>query len=73
MTGTDLCVNKPHLSRSYLNHLVILCLFSPLKHPVRITAGVDVPFGLYESETWSRSLREEHTLRMFENVLLKAF
>ena len=23
MTGTDLCVNKPHMSRSYLNHLVI--------------------------------------------------
>jgi hypothetical protein len=23
MTGTDLCVNKPHKSRSYLNHLVI--------------------------------------------------
>ena len=22
MTGTDLCVNKPLLSRSYLNHLV---------------------------------------------------
>jgi len=22
MTGTDLCVNKPHQSRSYLNHLV---------------------------------------------------
>jgi hypothetical protein len=22
MTGTDLYVNKPHLSRSYLNHLV---------------------------------------------------
>jgi hypothetical protein len=22
MTGTDFCVNKPHLSRSYLNHLV---------------------------------------------------
>ena len=22
MSGTDLCVNKPHLSRSYLNHLV---------------------------------------------------
>jgi hypothetical protein len=22
MTGTDLCVNKPHKSRSYLNHLV---------------------------------------------------
>ena len=22
MTGTDLCVNKPHMSRSYLNHPV---------------------------------------------------
>jgi hypothetical protein len=22
MTGTDLCVDKPHKSRSYLNHLV---------------------------------------------------
>jgi hypothetical protein len=22
MTGTDLCVNRPHTSRSYLNHLV---------------------------------------------------
>jgi len=22
MTGTDVCVNKPHQSRSYLNHLV---------------------------------------------------
>jgi len=26
MTGTDLCVNKPHMSWSYLNHLVLwLC------------------------------------------------
>ena len=23
MTGTDLCVNKPHKSRSYLNHFVL--------------------------------------------------
>ena len=22
MTGTDFCVNNPHMSRSYLNHLV---------------------------------------------------
>ena len=22
MTGTDFCVNKPHISRSYMNHLV---------------------------------------------------
>jgi hypothetical protein len=25
MTGTDLCVNKPHKYRSYLNHLVFSC------------------------------------------------
>jgi len=24
MTGTDLCVNKPNQSRSYLNHLVLI-------------------------------------------------
>jgi hypothetical protein len=23
MSGTFLCVNKPHLSRSYLNHLIL--------------------------------------------------
>ena len=27
MTGTDLCVNKPHQSRSYLNHLVQVHIF----------------------------------------------
>jgi len=26
MSGTDLCVNKPHQSRSYLNHLVLPAL-----------------------------------------------
>jgi len=26
MTGTDFCVNKPHMSRSYLKHLVFLDL-----------------------------------------------
>ena len=29
MTGTDLCVNKPHLSRSYLNHLVSITAKDP--------------------------------------------
>ena len=24
MTGTDFCVNKPHMSQSYLNHHVLL-------------------------------------------------
>jgi len=32
MTGTDLCVNKPHKSRSYLNHLVSLSPRTPRRH-----------------------------------------
>jgi hypothetical protein len=43
MTGTDLCVNKSHLSRSYLNHLVYngyrVC-FLGVKRPGR---GVNHP------------------------------
>ena len=27
MTGTDLCVNKPHQSQSYLNHLVYIYIY----------------------------------------------
>jgi hypothetical protein len=33
MTGTDLCVNKPHKSRSYLNHLVSSSALPTLKRP----------------------------------------
>ena len=32
MTGTDLCVNKPHLSRSYLNHLVCIYIYIYIPH-----------------------------------------
>ena len=40
MTGIDLCVNKPHKSRSYLNHLVFVLLCNLLNscvlliHPI---------------------------------------
>ena len=27
MTGTDFCVNKPHMSQSYLNHLVYIYIY----------------------------------------------
>ena len=40
MTGTDMCVNKPHKSRSYLNH------------PVEDACGLKVNiYGKKEKET----------------------
>jgi hypothetical protein len=30
-----------------------------------------LPEALYECETWSLSLREEHGLRVFENMVLR--
>jgi hypothetical protein len=30
-----------------------------------------LPVVLYQCETWSLTLREEHTLRMFENRVLR--
>ena len=57
MTGTDLCVNKPHQSRSYLNHLVYKTII--------------LPVVLYGCETWSLTLREERRLRVFENRVLR--
>jgi hypothetical protein len=30
-----------------------------------------LPFVLYECETWSPTLREEHTLRVYENRVLR--
>jgi hypothetical protein len=32
-----------------------------------------ISFVLYGCETWSLTLREEHTLRVFENSVLKLF
>ena len=37
MTETDFCVNKPHMSRSYLNHLVIWQLCQQIKCSETIT------------------------------------
>jgi len=31
MTGTDLCVNKPQMSRSYLNHLVYTHIYTHIR------------------------------------------
>jgi hypothetical protein len=39
MTGTDLCVNKPHKSRSYLNHFVYYALGIVPGDPLRSYCG----------------------------------
>jgi hypothetical protein len=44
MTGTDLCVNKPHKSRSYLNHLVFSIdkICASLMHSLKLTKINDI-------------------------------
>ena len=38
MIGTDFCVNKPHMSRSYLNHLVcFVCLFNFVNYVILLS------------------------------------
>jgi hypothetical protein len=38
---------------------------------VRIYKTIILPMVLYGCETWSLTVREEHTLRVFENRVLK--
>ena len=38
---------------------------------MKISRTVILPVVLYECETWSLTLREEHRLRMFENRVLR--
>jgi hypothetical protein len=38
---------------------------------IRIYEIIILPVVLYECETWSLTLREEHRLRVFENRLLR--
>jgi hypothetical protein len=38
---------------------------------IRICKIIILPELLYGCETWSLTLREEHTLRMFENRVLR--
>jgi hypothetical protein len=53
-----------------VHNLLSSCLISKnLKFKVRKT--VILPVVLYECETWSLTLREEHILRVFENRVLR--
>jgi hypothetical protein len=38
---------------------------------VKIYKTIILPFVLYGCDTWSLTLREEHTLRVFDNRVLK--
>jgi hypothetical protein len=40
---------------------------------IRIYKTVSLPVVLYECETWSLTLREEHRLKVFENRVLRIF
>jgi hypothetical protein len=44
-------------------------LFKIIK--IRIYKNIILPVVLYECETWSLTLREEHRLRVFENRVLR--
>jgi hypothetical protein len=45
--------------------------FIPKYLKIKIYKTVILPVVLYECETWSLSLREEHRLRFFENRMLR--
>jgi hypothetical protein len=45
----------------------------PKFRSVKIYKTVILPVVLYGCETWSLTLREEHTLRVFENRVLRIF
>jgi hypothetical protein len=38
---------------------------------VKLGLSIILPMVLYECETWSLTLREEHRLRVFENMVLR--
>jgi hypothetical protein len=46
-------------------------IYVMLRIKVRICKTVFLPVVLYECETWSLTLREEHRLRVFENRVLR--
>jgi hypothetical protein len=55
-------------------HVVQSLLHSRLQSrnlKVKIYTTIIVPFLMYECETWSLTLREEHGLRVFENRVLR--
>jgi hypothetical protein len=48
---------------------LLICLTKNLK--IRIYKTITLPVGLLGSETWTLALKEEHRLRVLENVVLR--
>jgi hypothetical protein len=44
-----------------------------MKGMVRIYKAIILPVVLYGCETWSLTVREEHKLRVFENMVLRIY
>jgi hypothetical protein len=40
---------------------------------IRIYKTINLPVVFYGCETWFQELREEHRLRVFENMVLRIF
>jgi hypothetical protein len=40
---------------------------------LKLYRAIILPVVLYERVTWSLTLKEEHRLRMFENIVLRIF
>ena len=71
MTGTDFCVNKPHMPRSYLNHLVLKDKNINWKYKVIMYKTLIKPVLMYGAETWVLSKVDELRLGVFERKIFK--
>jgi hypothetical protein len=61
--------NSGNACYNSVQNLLSSCLL--LKNVIRIYNTIILPVVLYECETWSLTLREEHRLRVFENKVLR--
>jgi hypothetical protein len=63
-------LNSGNACYHFIQSLLSSCLLS-INVKVKIHKNIILPFVLYECETWSLTLREEHRLRVFENRVLR--
>src|SRR5215469_3285546 len=58
----NICVKNQQIHQLFIH---FLCMVSPIYRTIIL------PVVLYGCETWSLTLREEHSLRVFENMVLR--
>jgi hypothetical protein len=59
------------LSSVCTNNYIVFELQRVKKLKIRICKAIILPVVLYGCETWSLTLRKEHTLRVFENRVVR--